>query len=49
MGEIGEGLSRKMYKGHMAKPKGVGSKLEGEKRWSGECGGVKMETTVLEQ
>ena len=41
--------SRNMYKGHMDKAKGGGFKGE---RWdggTGGCGGVKMETTVLEQ
>ena len=29
-------------------PKGVGSSV-GDRDWEGECGGVKMETSVLEQ
>ena len=35
-----------MYKGHMDKVKG--GRFEGG-RWGWGCGGVKMETTVLEQ
>ena len=49
MGEIREGLSRNMYKGHMDKAK-VG-RIEG-RRWGWVEWGVgvrKMETTVLEQ
>ena len=49
-GIIGEGPSRNMYKGHMDKAKW--GRFEG-RRWGwveqSGCGGVKMETTVLEQ
>ena len=31
------------------KPKGVGLRVEGGDGWGGGAGGVKMETTVLEQ
>ena len=47
MEKIGEEPSRNMYKGHMDKAKG-GSFKGGRLGWSGECGGVKMETTVFE-
>ena len=48
MGEIGEGPSRNMSKGHMDKPKGVGSRVGGREGWGGMVGG-KVKTTVLEQ
>ena len=49
-GKIGEGPSRNMFKGHMDKAKG--GRFEGGRQgWvgQGQHGGVKMETTVLEQ
>ena len=38
-----------MYKGHMDKAKGVGSRVGGGDGWGGEHGRVKMETTIFEQ
>ena len=44
---MGEGPSGNMYKGHMDKAKG--GRIEGGRLGWGGHGGVKMETTVLEQ
>ena len=38
-----------MYKGHMDKDKEVALRMGGGDVWGGALGGVKMETTVLEQ
>ena len=48
-GIIREGPSRSMCNRHMDKPKGVGFRVGGGDRWAGGCGGVRMETIVLEQ
>ena len=47
---LGEGPSRNMYKGHMDKTKG-GRFKGGRQGWVGQgaCGGVKMDSTVVEQ
>ena len=35
MGKVGEGPSRNMYKGHMDKAKGVGSRVGSGDGWGG--------------
>ena len=49
MGEKGEGFSGTSIKDTWTKPKGVGSGVGGKDGWSGGCGEVKMETTVVGQ
>ena len=48
-GKQGKGQQGMCVKDTWTKPKGVGSRVGGKDGWREGYGGVKMETTVLEQ